>query len=488
MNKISIKIWILLLCILGISETIMAQVTVYNSEAITISSGITVTCDASFINQTNTTSGTINNQGTLSITKDWTNNAPNTVFSTSAGTTIFYNASSQIIGGTNATNFYDLTINKSANNITLNNNNNKITNILNLVAGKIILGTNTLIMDVASSVAGTPGISNYIQADGTGMLRKNFNSISTFTYPIGDNDEYSPFTFRLNTALFGIGNFISVNVTDAVHPAFIAQDHISRYWTLNAGGFHAINYDVSYQFTNADVIGNKNSIYAQRYDGSSLAAYNVVNSGTNTLSSSTGILNLPQNYAFSGEGFFILPVNLLSFKAAPGLSGTLIQWETASEINNQYYTVERSLNGVNFTGIGEIIATGNTNSLSNYSFTDDKNVTGVVYYRLRQTDMDGKISFSKIVSVLNNQVAGSFTAFFNPSANSIFINKKGVENKSVIVMLHNSQGQALFHKSYRTNDPALNQNIPFMSKMSTGIYYVTLIDGNKKFTQKLFIQ
>ncbi len=488
MNNVVFKICICLLGTMGISETLHAQVTVYNNASLTISPGITITCDASFINQTNTTSGTINNQGTFSISRDWINNAPNSVFSSNAGTTLFYNSAAQSIGGTNATSFYDLTINKAASNVTLTNNNNKITNVLNLAAGKLILGANSMIMDVNSSVAGTPVIGSYIQADGAGVLSKNFNSTGTFTYPVGDNDEYSPFTLRLNSALFGIGNYVSVRVTDEVHPAFIAQDNISRYWTLKAGGFLAINYDVSYQFTNADVNGNKNNIYAQRYDGSTLAAYNVVNSSTNTLSSSAGILNLPLDYAFSGEGFFILPVELLFFKVTPVPAGTLVEWETASESNNQFYTIERSLNGIHFTGVSKINTSGNTNSLSTYRYTDEKTFAGRVYYRLKQTDLYGKSTYSNIVSVMKNPVAGSFTTYFNTSANSIFINKQGVENKSVLLMVHNSMGQAIFHQSYPVYDSAFTQNLPFTNKMSTGIYYVILIDGNKKNTQKIFVQ
>ncbi|MGZ8558100.1 MAG: T9SS type A sorting domain-containing protein [Chitinophagaceae bacterium] len=487
MKNIIVKILSLLLGLIGISDAIEAQVTIYNSAALTISAGITVTSDANFTNQTNITNGTINNQGSFSITKNWTNNALNNVFTTNAGTTIFSNATAQTIGGTNATTFYNLNINKTSNNVTLLNNNNKITNILTLTAGKIILGANTLIMDVASSVAGTPGVTNSIQADGAGKLQKNFNATGSFTYPIGDADEYSPFTLTLNSAIFGGSDYVSVNVTDAVHPAYIAQDNISRYWTTDAGGLVALNYDVNYKYTDADINGNENNIYAQRYNGSILTAYNVANVGTNSLSSTGGITGLLSNYAFSGEGFFILPVQLIYFKATPQQDKIALQWETATETNNQYYTLEQSLNGTDFIAIAKISASGNTNSLSRYSYDDNTDLQGLVYYRLKQTDIEGSLTYSKIVSVYINQSNNSFTGLFNSQSNTLLINKTGMKNKEAIVLIHNSLGQTLFHKAYSINEPNFTERISFGNKMNTGIYYVTLLNGGKKFTRKIFI-
>ena len=95
----------------------------------------------------------------------------------------------------------------------------------------------------------------------------------------------------------------------------------------------------------------------------------------------------------------ILPVELLSF-AAKEISGNLIQldWKTASETNNDYFIVEKSTDGMNFTPIGLVKGSGNSTINHNYSFLDKKNEgIQLYYYRLQQVDYDGTRNFSPTI-------------------------------------------------------------------------------------------
>jgi hypothetical protein len=109
-----------------------------------------------------------------------------------------------------------------------------------------------------------------------------------------------------------------------------------------------------------------------------------------------------------------LPISLTSFegKYNPDQKNIDILWSTASETNNDYFTIERSLNGLDFEAISIIDGAGNSNSTLNYEYTDFDATATVTYYRLRQTDYDGQTSVSDIVSVqadesgLSPQISG----------------------------------------------------------------------------------
>jgi hypothetical protein len=98
-----------------------------------------------------------------------------------------------------------------------------------------------------------------------------------------------------------------------------------------------------------------------------------------------------------------LPITLVSFDAKLSGKQVNITWTTSTEINNDYFTVERSADGINFERLTQIKGAGNSNFLKNYFFADESPFTGVNYYRLRQTDFDGKSTNStiKAVNVLN---------------------------------------------------------------------------------------
>ena len=96
----------------------------------------------------------------------------------------------------------------------------------------------------------------------------------------------------------------------------------------------------------------------------------------------------------------IIPVELVSFKAKAVNQTTVLTWNTASERGNQGFTIERSVNGSAYTAIGQVKGNGTTNTPHDYTFTDNTPSVNINYYRLRQTDFDGKENLSSVVSVL----------------------------------------------------------------------------------------
>lgn len=93
-----------------------------------------------------------------------------------------------------------------------------------------------------------------------------------------------------------------------------------------------------------------------------------------------------------------LPVNLVLFQARQQFDGTELFWQTADEVNNDYFVIERSFDGRAFESIGQVNGTGTTEELISYNFIDTFPKEGYNYYRLRQHDFDGSTHYSKIIS------------------------------------------------------------------------------------------
>ncbi len=152
------------------------------------------------------------------------------------------------------------------------------------------------------------------------------------------------------------------------------------------------------------------------FDGDERPDIAVTNSGT-TVSILTNLCTL-------------LPVDLIYFTAERFENAVQIKWSTATELNNNYFTIERSLNGNDFISIGEINGAGNSTSVLNYEFTDDAPFAGINYYRLKQTDFDGNTSFSKMVLVDFYSDAGLITLYTDLLKNQIILN--GTQENGII--------------------------------------------------------
>ncbi|MFN8335137.1 MAG: T9SS type A sorting domain-containing protein [Cyclobacteriaceae bacterium] len=94
-----------------------------------------------------------------------------------------------------------------------------------------------------------------------------------------------------------------------------------------------------------------------------------------------------------------LPIELVRFEGEAQATSVRLAWETESEINNDYFTVERSVTGTDFTAVGKLDGAGTSKEHHSYELLDEISFTGTVYYRLKQTDFDGAVSYSDVIRV-----------------------------------------------------------------------------------------
>lgn len=120
----------------------------------------------------------------------------------------------------------------------------------------------------------------------------------------------------------------------------------------------------------------------------------------------------------------VLPVSMLDFYAERQGNEVLVNWVTASESNNDFFTLERSEDGEHFQALGMIDGAGNSNKVISYSFTDHFPIIGTAYYRIKQTDFDGKFEYTHPVAVNFSDVEAEFgqlSLFPNPAENYISV-------------------------------------------------------------------
>ncbi|MCD6366454.1 MAG: T9SS type A sorting domain-containing protein, partial [Bacteroidales bacterium] len=131
-----------------------------------------------------------------------------------------------------------------------------------------------------------------------------------------------------------------------------------------------------------------------------------------------------------------LPIELISFEGSCYQNNIELTWETASEENNQHFTIEKSTDAINFAAIGTVEGAGNSNKSHNYSFMDKNNGYDKVYYRLKQTDFDGTSETTRPIAVACNSFTNNILISPNPAkANepiTVFGNFKTLKVKSVL--------------------------------------------------------
>ncbi|MCX7697622.1 MAG: T9SS type A sorting domain-containing protein [Bacteroidales bacterium] len=117
-----------------------------------------------------------------------------------------------------------------------------------------------------------------------------------------------------------------------------------------------------------------------------------------------GTLANPSDACYAKISFLLvnpLPVEWSFFKVNVVDHDVVLEWETQSELNSDFFIPEKSLDGINFSPIGKVPAAGFSNQIKEYSFTDPNLSPGMSFYRIKQVDKDGKYSYSTTLSVIN---------------------------------------------------------------------------------------
>jgi hypothetical protein len=371
---------------------------------------------------------------------------------------------------------------------------------LNMTQGNIDLNGNILLLGTSPFNTGTllrtsGTIINSV--NGTGSFTRLFGT-STIAdgaiaglFPMGTVSNYRPFSVSAPLTAPSSGGSISVDYIDAngntavsipdPPDTIVVQDNFS--WSVIAGnGLAGGVYDLDAAGTGFGLVGNVADLRLSLLD--SVVGTPGVNGGT-TINPQVNRTNL--SFADLSNPFFVgsvdsttspLPISLLYFTATPVNGEVRLDWETAAEFNNDHYTILRSVNTSGWESVALVPGSGNTSVDTKYRVYDQKPLGGVSYYRLEQTDRDGRQSYSAIVSV-NMGVSTTINLYPNPASSYIFITTVGTGTPD-ISLINGSGQQMIIPILINGNNVRLT-----ISDIPPGTYFVNIIQNGVSETRSV---
>ncbi len=391
-----------------------------------------------------------------------------------------------------ASNWYPVGVPSSTDAISIENNsftNNPILDGNRTVASvdfggaakKIEVGINTF--TVTEKIFNADA-NNYVKTNGTGSLKRpSISNNETFTFPVG-NSTYNPVTVsNKNTS----SDSISVRVKDVTLKLGLSGDtiktpHVQRTWVIKKSNPNVAGVDFVFEWNKSAEFGVMDGYYLNHNTGTNweLASFQtqptveILNDGTRVRLTLNDYMGGFSPFSIGNDPSSPLPVELLNFNALMSNRIVNLTWQTASEQNNDFFTVERSADGFDFEPILYKDGAGNSNTLLSYSDKDLQPLEGVSYYRLKQTDFDGAYEYSDI-RVVSSATDAQILIYPNPSRGIILISASApITNIKLIA----ADGRIL------EEHPSLNE---LKLELTSGIYHLQYVFNEKTYSKKIVI-
>lgn len=202
-----------------------------------------------------------------------------------------------------------------------------------------------------------------------------------------------------------------------------------------------------------------------------------------------GLCPIGEFVTFSGDVQSTLPVALTYFSGILTKDEISLSWETAVEINNDYFQVERKVGEREFEMIGTITGAGNSKDTHTYQFTDRSPGQGLNYYRLKQVDFDGQFEYSKVIQFRNSIKGNQVGEFYpNPSSSSSpFLDYYSESRRSISIEVYDFSGR-LLQKEQKSINPGQHKVALQLETIGKGIFMVKIISGQHTSYRKLVLK
>ena len=388
-----------------------------------IITGGTFDCNGELELSSSTTEGITG--GSITLSSDFDGANANNFTPTGGTMTLDGSASDVDLSLHSSGNLYNLTVNNS-NGVALSGGL-AVNGTLTFTSGDINTSTNTLTLGSSSSVSGANDDKHV-----NGICAKSITS--SYLFPVGDGTRYRAISVAPENAN---ATTYSVKYNHSAHSDLTVGsglDHVSPgyHWDINrtSGSENAtlsVAWTYQEQYGTTNYHNDPSVIFWSYFDGSDWQKINSTPSG----STQSGSLTSAVNTNWSNENFTLgastasfppLPLDLISFEGRCEDNLVNIEFIVASQVSNEYFTIEKSNNLLLWEEIGFIDGGGTTNEEITYLFNDNAPNNGENYYRLKQTDIDGNFKyFSPIVVECEESVLNGYSIYPNPTNNILKI-------------------------------------------------------------------
>ncbi|MEP6749471.1 MAG: S8 family serine peptidase [Bacteroidota bacterium] len=355
---------------------------------------------------------------------------------------------------------------------------------LSLQNGRLIMGNNATLDLAVGSMTEGGNASSFVE----GPVRNSTNTagLSTLFFPVG-KDVYRPVSLDVTHSSAGLSVYqaevFNTAAATRTMPSTINAVSSTRHFKIsNIGSQPLTAAAATLTYGLDDGVTDASSLRMAKDDGTT----NWIDLGGTGTANGMGTITSTVNFtSFSDfvlanalNGANALPVKWLEVAAKMAGKQVQVTWKTANEINVENYVAERSADGISFDGVARVHASNSPAAEKQYQITDVLPLKGNNYYRILQTDKDGKYSYSKTVLV-NVSETGNFLLWPNPATDAVT-----VQNSQAIIRLqcYNGNGQLMYDVK-----PAANQYTIPLQQWAAGIYHVKITSAGKVF-QATFVK
>jgi hypothetical protein len=457
------------------------NITVNSGASLTLNSGSTITAKNITIAATGTLSMDGAANSTLNVSGNWQDNG---TFNAGVGTVNFNGTTAQSINKNSGNEvFANLIVNKTSNALTLNSAIEIGTNIT-LTSGLVNSdATNLLIINDNATATGASNTSHVV-----GPVRKIGNE--AFTFPVGKGNNYAPAaigapsltTDHFTAEYFNTNPNASYNV--ALKDNTINNISACEYWIIDrSAGLSNVTVNLSWNTPRSCGVNDPAALLLARWNGSSWIDHgNGGTTGNNTagsINTAAVVTNFSPFTLASTSPINPLPIELTKYDLSCENKKVVINWSTASELNNNFYTIERSADGLTFESIAFVNGNGTTVTKNNYSYTDTNPIDGLSYYQLKQTDYNGQ-SKTYSLRAINCENKNSDVIIY-PNPNKGMFTIQGTEI-GCEVTITDVFGKVIY--SIKGNEQKTQVNL---QNLSSGIYYININKNDTSVTKKIAI-
>jgi hypothetical protein len=372
-----------------------------------------------------------------------------------------------------ALSFYNLILNGSGNKTLLNNL--AVTNQLSFTNGLLQMGSNNVTAQTisggsSSSYAVTNGTGNFIVTDlGAGPATIAMGPTTTSYNPliIASPPAATAFTFRVETG---------VNPASA-----IPFNAIDRTWYILPSPLPAAAVNITFQYADADANGGCNPTSVMEVGGYQSPVWNVVSSPTTstpTGSASARQVSFPLNtwvsaYAIGNVGSILALNNAILLSARLNNNDVLLQWNVNSSSNVKRFDIQQDVNG-QYNTIGTVNPAA---GLLQYRFNTLLTGGGTQLYRIKMTDLNGRITYSNIARISLSGLSFALTAILpSPAADNAYLNIYSPGADLLSVQLFNNKGQLVLQRRIGVGAGTHIEQLP-VSALSAGVYQVVIVNS-----------
>lgn len=315
----------------------------------------------------------------------------------------------------------------------------------------------------------------------------------TLTHTSPELDELSVNAFSGMTQGVHLYHVDAIPNTTAGISGLGDNDHY--YGVFKAGEKTATSYTATYTYTENDAFQasfptiDENDLVLYTRSDNSITPWTNSGAAVNTVANTLTATAVSTEFIIGIINGSALPVELLEFEGHLIDQEVALNWITSTEIDNDYFIVQRSADGFNWNEIARVDGAGNSSIELSYNHIDHSALDGISYYRLKQVDFDGQIAFSKAIAINKLANKPSVSVYPNPASQNEGFNLefKGIEGV-VSLTIYDAKGKLVYLSNLNTKQSKGNYQLRINAQLPPGLYAVQANSETLSICSKLIVK